>query len=359
LVELLLKEVTGVPIPQRPEIKGNIVRRYMNISFLDLSGETLRFAVWQVDAEWDAEVEDVWRFSNNLRSILVKIGGYEPRKFEKYVLLFELVIAVVEAGKTLEINCGSTNLPLRELQIPDGKVGKSLKLIAGLPNRSKKIDEAAVSKRTGWKSFFGGDIESQLDLELIRSSKADDLRAMMAVLPPQVIVNRKAVHYLWTYREFLAGMAYDAGQLNRGLGEDLRVLTFCLTLDVPELFTRIWLWWKNKAEPKIKSLSRAKLVFRMLMQELYLVVHSKQFELLRRYPAKAVGHNKSLQATRAKLIGEVLENMEDWLYGRDSEVAYRRRKNYNLNYGPLLMHETVMPREHVAFMETLAKLAAK
>ena len=40
-------------------------------------------------------MEDVWRFSNEHRALFVKIGGFDSRKFEKYVLLFELVIAVV------------------------------------------------------------------------------------------------------------------------------------------------------------------------------------------------------------------------------------------------------------------------
>ena len=44
--------------------------------------------------------------------------------------------------------------------IPEGKVTKKMKLIAGMPNRSKKIDNDAISKRTGWKGFFGGDVES-------------------------------------------------------------------------------------------------------------------------------------------------------------------------------------------------------
>lgn len=100
----------------------------------------------------------MWRFGNNLRSIIVKVAGYDARKFEKMVVLFELVIAVVEGSRTLEINCGCANLPLRELLIPDGKVTKRLKLIAGLPNRSKEIDKASISKRSGWKNFFGGDV---------------------------------------------------------------------------------------------------------------------------------------------------------------------------------------------------------
>ena len=57
--------------------------------------------MWKVEVEWDQDVEDVWRFSNDVRSLIIKISGYEPRKFEKYVLLFELVIAVVEGSRTL------------------------------------------------------------------------------------------------------------------------------------------------------------------------------------------------------------------------------------------------------------------
>ena len=43
-------------------------------------------------------------------------------------------------------------------------------------------------------------------------------------------------------------MAYDGGQVNRMMADDLRVLTFLWTLDVPELFSRVWRWWKQKAE---------------------------------------------------------------------------------------------------------------
>ena len=71
---------------------------------------------------------------------------------------------------------------------------------------------------------------------------------MISALPPQAIFNRKALHYLWTYREFLAENAFDGGVVNSFLRSDLRVLTFALTLDVPDLFGRVWPWCKDKAE---------------------------------------------------------------------------------------------------------------
>jgi hypothetical protein len=65
-----------VPIPQKTEIKNNIKRRYMNIAIFDLSAESMKQSVWQVDAEWDPEVEDVWTFSNTHKSVFVRIAGY-------------------------------------------------------------------------------------------------------------------------------------------------------------------------------------------------------------------------------------------------------------------------------------------
>ena len=48
LVEVLLKSISGVPIPQKTEVKSNICRRYINVSVFDVSAELLRFAAWQV-----------------------------------------------------------------------------------------------------------------------------------------------------------------------------------------------------------------------------------------------------------------------------------------------------------------------
>ena len=51
--------------------------------------------------------------------------------------------------------------------------------------------------------------------------------------------------------------------------------------------------------------------------------------------------------------------MENWIDSREGPDKYRRKKNYNLNYGALQMQEVTMPREHVLFMESLARLTAK
>ena len=162
------------------------------------------------------------------------------------VLLFELVIGVVEIGRTLEINCGCCTLPLRELLVPEGKTNKSLKLIAGLPNRMKELDANAITKRGGWKSFFGGAVESQLEGDLIHREKFRDYHAMLAALPSHIVIPRKSVPYLHAYRQFLADAAYAGGSLNPVVYLDQLVMTFLHTLDVPELTNRIWLWWKLK-----------------------------------------------------------------------------------------------------------------
>lgn len=58
------------------------------------------------------------------------------------------------------------------------------------------------------------------------------------------------------------------------------------------------------------------------------------------------------------MINDALENLDNWVTtGLNS--SYKRRKNYNYNYGPLQLHEVDMPKEHRNFMENIAKLLAK
>ena len=132
-------------------------------------------------------------------------------------------------------------------------------LSGGMPNRVKKIEEKAITKRTGWQGFFGGDVESKMEFDILHRNRFNELHKMILALPSQIIINRKALHYLWVYREFVAELAYDSGRVNRFLSDDLRIQAFLWTLDVPDLFVRVWLWWKKNAEyfypyldPKLK-----------------------------------------------------------------------------------------------------------
>lgn len=70
------------------------------------------------------------------------------------LLLFEFVITVIESGKSIEISCGTSSIPIRDLLI-DSKSTKKIKIIAGIPNKSKDIDKQSVSKRKGWRGLLG------------------------------------------------------------------------------------------------------------------------------------------------------------------------------------------------------------
>lgn len=107
---------------------------------------------------------------------------------------------------------------------------------------------------------------SELELELIHSNKFREQHRMLAALPSQCILSRKALHYLWTFREFLAENAFEGGNVNPYLSSDVRVVTFALTLDVPDLYLRVWPWWKERVEPKMKSFGEAKKVLKVLLQ---------------------------------------------------------------------------------------------
>lgn len=65
-----------------------------------------------------------------------------------------------DGQKSIDISCGSASFPVKELQV-EAKATKRVRMIAGLPNKSKDIDKMTISKRKGWRGLIGsGEIES-------------------------------------------------------------------------------------------------------------------------------------------------------------------------------------------------------
>ena len=61
--------------------------------------------------------------------------------------------------------------------------------------------------------------------------------------------------------------------------------------------------------PKGLNITQTKKVFRVLMQEMNLIVNARQFELLRKCPSKSLLQNKTLSSTRVRLANEALDNV--------------------------------------------------
>ena len=61
--------------------------------------------------------------------------------------------------------------------------------------------------------------------------------------------------------------------------------------------------------PKSLNITQTKKVFRVLMQEMNLIVNARQFELLRKCPSKSLLQNKTISATRVRLTNEALDNV--------------------------------------------------
>ncbi len=45
----------------------------------------------------------------------MKIANYDAKKYEKMILLFELIITLNDNGKTLEVSCGSGSISVKQL----------------------------------------------------------------------------------------------------------------------------------------------------------------------------------------------------------------------------------------------------
>lgn len=112
-----------------------------------------------MEAEWNSEVEDEWVFDSKNRAFYMKISGYDPKKYEKMLVLFELIITMSDStGRIVDVSCGCASIGVRELVSVESKLSKKLKLTSGIPTKSKEIDRQAVTKRTGWKTFLGSSV---------------------------------------------------------------------------------------------------------------------------------------------------------------------------------------------------------
>jgi hypothetical protein len=83
-------------------------------------------------------------------------------------------------------------------------------------------------------------------LEIYPASKFDDKVPYLAALPEKSVVNRKALHLLWAFREYFAFRAADQKRCNPDFCNHFIVRTFLLCLDVPDVYEQLVLFWKDK-----------------------------------------------------------------------------------------------------------------
>ena len=67
----------------------------------------------------------------------MKIANYDARKFDKMILLFELVITMNDSGRLIDVSCGSASISVKEIVSVENKFSKKLKLVSGIPTKSK------------------------------------------------------------------------------------------------------------------------------------------------------------------------------------------------------------------------------
>lgn len=67
---------------------------------------------------------------------------------------------------------------------------------------------------------------------------------MIAALPEKSILNRKAVHLFWVFREYFAFKAVNGQRINSDFANNYIVKTFLLCLDVPDVIQDLIPFWK-------------------------------------------------------------------------------------------------------------------
>lgn len=81
IFEIRLLDANGIPIPQHQGVKSSIVNRAVNVTFYDTSTESGKDCICSLQVDFDPDVEDQWLFNKNNRSLFVKVGNYDLRKY--------------------------------------------------------------------------------------------------------------------------------------------------------------------------------------------------------------------------------------------------------------------------------------
>lgn len=71
---------------------------------------------------------------------------------------------------------------------------------------------------------------------------------MLAALPEKLIINRKAIHLYWTFRQYFASKCIDGKKINPDFGQHFLVKTFLLALDIPDVSTSLYKFWKDRVQ---------------------------------------------------------------------------------------------------------------
>lgn len=68
----------------------------------------------------------------------MKIANYDSKKYEKMLVLFQLIITMSDStGNVIEVSCGTASIGIKELVTVDSKLSKKLKLTSGIPTKPK------------------------------------------------------------------------------------------------------------------------------------------------------------------------------------------------------------------------------
>lgn len=81
-----------------------------------MNEEKVRDSIYEFDALWDPDNEDIWNFDDSLgfeKQILVKLGDYNHELFDQLLIMFEFNVTYSENNNTIEISCGSASLPIK------------------------------------------------------------------------------------------------------------------------------------------------------------------------------------------------------------------------------------------------------
>eukprot|EP00359_Climacostomum_virens_P006996 CAMPEP_0204901686 /NCGR_PEP_ID=MMETSP1397-20131031/3221_1 /ASSEMBLY_ACC=CAM_ASM_000891 /TAXON_ID=49980 /ORGANISM="Climacostomum Climacostomum virens, Strain Stock W-24" /LENGTH=2959 /DNA_ID=CAMNT_0052070073 /DNA_START=53 /DNA_END=8932 /DNA_ORIENTATION=+ len=330
---LCLKLATGVSIPDSTSIDRNsIVARLCRMSLFDSVKQEFVSNSCQIEARWRPDLEDRWNFEmpgNDATSDMIfRVGP--TADLERLRLILEFVL-VIKKERPMEMSCGFASLPLNRL---DKLRTFKLPIEGGSPISPQQIKAHDIrTYRTGWRAAIAATGLSTVRQE-IQGIFVDWRRftfaetAQLESMPDICVLNKLGLQIVQVARDYCAKLLASSGVSVPQMCDTI-FTQFATMVDCWDIWSSLMQFWSSPEFYRVAGADRSEeaneVQLKALINRLYIVMHSNEFELEEVAPYRTsygmiASNREDLRTRRAALIARALRNAAD---ARLDELNYK------------------------------------
>jgi Ca2+-binding EF-hand superfamily protein len=318
---------TGISIPDPTLIpRESILKRVLRVSMFDEKRQELVGNSCYLEGTWKQELEDRWVFKNPADSDSYKIAykASSENDLKTLSIIFEFVVVILGDNMVSELSCGYAKTNLEStLNVTSMKVPVS----GGTPLNPLSIDNSDIrTYRKGLRHFLKmtgiSRVTSELQINLVPFRRLSvPEQGYLDSLPSICVIQKKGLQMCKIYRDYIARIFAETVGQNFLVPKisDTFITQFPKILDCPDLWGPLIQFWNSTELQSTVGANRTDedylISFKNLVNRLYTVMRSQEFELDEILPSKfTFGIRNSrgeLYSKRMEIVWKALRNTPD------------------------------------------------